>query len=959
MYNLYNYLFCLHYMFRHSLSQQNLSEETKRRNDQLNGSSFDNVKPTHQLHPHRPPRHSTGTQFEPQWNPSITPIDRSPDTRRSPLRQVDTSMRRQLLRRIWSKEFYQMDTRSGSWSPPLRRSQRRLNVEPSVVEKCTECSKLDMDYSTSDLITVDTSEANPMTAASELQTPSETITIKTSSSEQLTSKSDHGGDFKNMSQCTTPDLVSNIPIAAETFDNNHNSINAFSDARFIESNLTTDDPHSSSESDDRCDSSHPISSNGTAQFQPNSCSIQTDSHDTTNSFKEHVAVDNKQYQTISNVDQYIANLLIDSLNNVLVTTETQIECNSLQLEDNHLSSGQSDVNIISQLPDKSHCHELVGNQLNTHIRTAASQVFGRNQEEASKRIIYFPRYSSNNKDSLSLCSSMLTDDEQELGYCVTAARQAVIPVQSGSNYPSEEFVVSAVPRIVQRTESMEAQRASTSPYNCDSDTSLVDSLDDPNSPRPDDPKQTPVDQPYEKSQTFFVPIEEFSQQNTNEPINMTSVMPEKLREKMKNRLLEMDKRKTSLNSTKIKKLNKRTDKSIKKNGVLSETSDQSCLMKFAVKRPNKLKDKILQSEVGLLETYTIDRQGNMKFQPATKTKKVNQIRTQASTSSSSVSSRRQVVKKPVQFRRNEGLQLKSLQKKKKQFNNTYRRKEVQQLTLYQSDLMTPDTECGPRRMYQKTEIHDGKKRIEILEIVECIESSSNSNEEPFQEEDQITSFQTERKLRRSKIPVPVFKTSGKSSSKKTSQIFIKNQSKQEGGAGNTKVDQMIANLLIEALNHPEELSIGIVNSQTEFLRTLTPNTSNRTSKRLSEITSGANSRRLSSGPTKYHQVFDVIPEEKSSISVDSSTEEGVFKDQETSDSMRTIPATSSINNGLVDEASMVASGSGDSAESPTGHKARGKEGVDSESETAWMGFLKQHNDGNLEGTTRVKVLLFA
>lgn len=60
-----------------------------------------------------------------------------------------------LLRRIWSKELRQHDARSGSWSPPLRRAHRKLHISGTSFEstlipterECLECKKLDDEYS--------------------------------------------------------------------------------------------------------------------------------------------------------------------------------------------------------------------------------------------------------------------------------------------------------------------------------------------------------------------------------------------------------------------------------------------------------------------------------------------------------------------------------------------------------------------------------------------------------------------------------------------------------------------------------------------------------------------------------------------------------------------------------------------------------------------------------------------
>lgn len=931
------------------MSQQKLSEET---NNRQNGPALGYVKPNIEVNrSQRPPRHSTGTQFETNWG---TSIDRSSESLRSPIRQNDTSMRRQLLRRIWSKEFRQLENRSGSWSPPLRKTPRRLNVD-QVVEKCIECSKLDLDYSASDSKTkcVETSTVyvTSATTISECISIQETSTTKTDSSEQCIAKADLSNDDETK---YLPNNAHNV-VASDYYNDNHHSINT---SNIDRSNLTTNEPLSTSDTCDRYDSA-PMSSRQTADSQITSNSTRSNSQESSNILENlQNKIDTEQYHELSNVDQYIANLLIDSLNNVLTTTESNVECYAARRDDNNFSSGQSDVKMIPKHLEKTKSNDLIEKE--NQFLESSPDIDNNNQSGSLNRIIYFPRYVSQSKDNASITSSVLTDNEIDNSYLVT--EPSTIPVQSGSNYPSAEFVVSAVSRLVHRTESMEAQRASTSPYNCDSDTSLVDSLDDPSSPRPDDFKQIPVDPQYEKSQSFFVPIMDLNEQKNIEPINMNSAMPDKLREKMKKRLLDMEMRKKSLEKRiMIKKTDKRTHKATKN---ASPIPDTSCIINSKNSRPNKIKSKFLQSEVGQLETYTIDKKGNMKFNTTNKANRVNKIRSQPSTSSSSIHSNRNVVKKPVQSRRNV-LSIINTPTKKPFVIKNPRRKEVQQLTLYQSDLMTPDTECGPRRMYQKTEIRDGTKRIEILEIVECIDSSGSSNDGPIQD-DQIQIYESGNKFRQSKIPVPVFRSGSKNSGKDCSRvrssgkIFVTNLNKTDG-EGNTKVDQMIANLLIEALCHPEHQSIEFVKSTSDIFRTLTPNSSTGTNKpsingfKISEGTSGSSNRRLTSGAIKYQQMFDVIPEEKSSVSVDSSTDDGFFKDNGANETT----SKTSIENGLCNEPASIAKSSNSSG-SPTSRTSRGKEGVESESEEAWMGFLKQHNDNNYpEGTSRVGVLVCA
>lgn len=213
------------------------------------------------------------------------------------------------------------------------------------------------------------------------------------------------------------------------------------------------------------------------------------------------------------------------------------------------------------------------------------------------------------------------------------------------------------------------------------------------------------------------------------------------------------------------------------------------------------------------------------------------------------------------------------------------------MTLYHqshSDIVTPDADCGPRRMYQKTEIRDGDKRIEILEIVECLNSSPEGTEASSSA--MSSSFTPSLPLKYSKlsrIPVPVasLSASSRSRTKDTSphkpgrgtssreamhsagaSQFVKNL--QQMG-NNSKVDQIIADLLIEALNHSSEFGI-------EFVKTPIENNAggDSASKRTKVSRRNVNSSgKRSAASGKYQRVFDAIPEEKSGLSVDSSNED--------------------------------------------------------------------------------------
>lgn len=738
------------------------------------------------------------------------------------------------------------------------------------------------------------------------------------------------------------------------------------------------------------------------------------------------------------VDHYISKLLIDSLNNVIRISSTARAFRTTdQRTVNNAESDKADgfneskdnsgtacdlndnetISVMSidecQLPSTGgdqpiDDHRTLEGKYSETSTMALGAAEANSDPANEERRIYFPRYSAESKENMSVFSTAFSEendffDSPECG--------EMIPVQTGSSYPSAEYHRPVIiPRLVHRTESMEAQPASTSPREnrpdngADSDDSLVDSLDDPSSPREEllddtadapkpadseplpDNSSEPVQ--YEKSQTFFIPIVD-DNETIDERIDVSSAMPDKLRERLMRRLQMLETKKQQVNTKKQKKLDKlikrnrsceaattfprkittttTTSTTSKSTSAQTEgTSNKSVASQFKGK-----KNKFLRTEIGLLESYTIDARGNLQFKPQTKETNNNMVVSGTTTTSSSTSVKRSTAantstKKSQQpsSRKGDIITIKRSQTKKSTVNSTQRRKEVikdvQQMTLYQSDMITPDTDCGPRRVYQKTEIHDGEKRIEILEIVECIDSCSSS---PEDNSDMMSSYgkRSAAIMQKSRIPVPVYRmvapksVKGGSRDNSPGRIFVKNIQQLSGvgvgGANNTKVDQMIADLLIEALNHPRELGIEFVKSPKDFSRSSkssgTPGTGSGGSKRSpmsrrSNAGSSSASRRSGSG-TKYQQVFEVIPEEKGSISVDSSNEEGG----------RTKASTTSTTKSGSENASEATNPS----RQQTSHMARGKEAVENDISTesdAWIGFFRQHDD--TEGTT---ILLFA
>lgn len=986
-------------------------------------------------------------------------------------------MRRQLLRRIWSKEFRQQDTRSGSWSPPLRRSQRRLHVEPP--DKCQECTKLEQQYDSrtvspqkrvrlnSSTSSMDDATLLPTSPCHLTEKSISTTTISSSTTNRVTSSSDRPVLTTSGGTSGPPEISSSlsehevIPKNVFVYINSRDTSSAddtgADDAPSVlmvpnrAELFRTDDIQDNVNENENVSSIITDLSNGYTSCVVESINnSKTDENDNeqvigTDDILNTLTTDEKNGNTDEQlttpvvgdkeVDQYISKMLIDSLNNVIrISSTARAFRNSDQravniAESDNVASCHSntecDLNenetVSGMLIDRCQLQLTGGNlPIDDHqtlegkyseTSTMALGAAEANSDPANEeRRIYFPRYSAESKDNMSVFSTAYSEendffDSPECG--------EMIPVQTGSSYPSVEFHRPVIiPRLVHRTESMEAQPASTSPRenrndnDADSDGSLVDSLDDPSSPReelldvtadpptsedtepPPDNSSEPVQ--YEKSQTFFIPIVD-DNEAIAERIDVATAMPDKLRERLMKRLQMLETKKQQVNTKKQKKL----DKLIKRNrscidgetttfprkittttttsttSKSTQAQTEGTSSKSVAAHFKEKKNKFLRTEIGLLESYTIDARGNLQFKPQTKetNNNNNMVSSGTTTTSSSTSVRRSTaattsMKKSQQpsSRKGDIITIKRSQTKKSTVNSTQRRKEVikdvQQMTLYQSDMITPDTDCGPRRVYQKTEIHDGEKRIEILEIVECIDSCNSS---PEDSSDMLSSYRTQSAImQKSRIPVPVYRMTASKSVKSGSRdnspgrIFVKNIQQLSGsgvgGANNTKVDQMIADLLIEALNHPRELGIEFVKSPKDFSRNSkssgAPGSGGGSKRspmsRRSNAGSNGASRRSGSG-TKYQQVFEVIPEERGSISVDSSNEEGGRTKASTT--ATTISGSEDVNETT------------NPSRKPAGRTSRGKEAVENHISTesdAWIGFFRQHDD--TEGTT---ILLFA
>uniref|UniRef100_A0AAG5CPX8 Uncharacterized protein n=1 Tax=Anopheles atroparvus TaxID=41427 RepID=A0AAG5CPX8_ANOAO len=462
---------------------------------------------------------------------------------------------------------------------------------------------------------------------------------------------------------------------------------------------------------------------------------------------------------------------------------------------------------------------------------------------------------------------------------------------------------------------------------------------------------------HEKGEAFFVPIHAETTGETlrlHERVVVADTMPLKIKERLNNRRRLMNWKKEQENLKKQRKMMRTIeqrrfygepaiqvistiDKAISRKEYIPPAVKKAVFgggsaragaigtaalpltaaTPFRAMKPKKRAGAgaALRTELGMLESYKIDGKGNMQIQtPAT-----------GATAASAGAARKGATKSPWTERRGQakaketpattgsgsmgglttasttvGSVGRSSGTRTASRGQDVRRKQVlkdvQQMTLYPQADLTPDIEGGPRRMYQKTEIQEGDKHIEILEIVECADSAPRMRHggRPARVHSGSRSRHSgggsHSKNHRSRIPVPIYRFG----------LYRRSGSSREGsplssgGAVSAKVDRMIADLLLEALvSNPDDVGVKFVKTP-EALREAGNKSTKKSSSTAgsskkghgassqnsnnggssSSSSSNANlltPRRTASG--KYTQKFEVIPEERSSVSIESSTEE--------------------------------------------------------------------------------------
>ncbi|XP_068619661.1 uncharacterized protein [Battus philenor] len=353
-----------------------------------------------------------------------------------------------------------------------------------------------------------------------------------------------------------------------------------------------------------------------------------------------------------------------------------------------------------------------------------------------------------------------------------------------ANYYDSTCEDAIVPRFsaFPHTESMEVNTSSSDDAEAIGSgcTSLVDSLDDPNSPRsvmlrratggsrrselvrsaidvldllPEDAYKPESAAVKDKGESFFVTIKDDRCECDREKkdIVVAEHMPDTIKQRLYRRHKKRELRMECARRVRVKQLRREVEQ--QRRGHLRssrEETERECeLLLDALLR--EIISKIAQDEIK-----------HMRI----KQKSVVMV----SAKSESLSKKNK--KKDAEINNN----IKKISKAgHKDTDKNYHKEKFQirgKLSLQTCPPLATE-ESNPKRIYQKSEIHDGKKCIEILEILEYI-SSSASSPETGNSDDSQSAVQ-----KKSRIPVPVPERAG---SQKTGKSGSCPQQQRRGGA---------------------------------------------------------------------------------------------------------------------------------------------------------------------------------
>lgn len=473
--------------------------------------------------------------------------------------------------------------------------------------------------------------------------------------------------------------------------------------------------------------------------------------------------------------------------------------------------GTTNVNVISNVQLSKTTLDIIYNQVLKDVQNAAPDVININTLTVTpepKRIDVqqVPSFYLKTREE----TTSNPKHDQMMKYMLSN-------VGTGSCYTKPpEIPQITVPRYsaYPRTTSMEVNTSSADSTDRESDTiSLVDSLEDPSSPhtdlsqgnRHDDkpvrgsissllPDNSDIKKQKNTSEAFFIPIEtdaELLEKAVSEHL------PEKVRERLSRRQMELKNKATSPRSD--SNYVSSSENSHRLHIVMGDSSGND-----GGNVKHKRRSKPLLPSIQTTRKIRIDSRDDSDFLRSRRSTTRKQTISSSSSSKSKSQSRTKTKLSPLYTTKNE----------------------------YHYDTV-------PSRIYHKTEVNNANKRIEILEIMECIDVTP----------DRYTPLSKGK----SRIPVLVHPKLPKINHQKPTFLEF-----QEVRIEDPKIDQLIANILIDTLNKADDSDrCGQVQKEEKSARI-------GDERKPSKYCNG----------NKYQQKFEVIPEEFLQTSTESNNNEG-------------------------------------------------------------------------------------
>lgn len=414
--------------------------------------------------------------------------------------------------------------------------------------------------------------------------------------------------------------------------------------------------------------------------------------------------------------------------------------------------------------------------------------------------------------------------------------------------------------------------------------SLVDSLDDPNSPRSMLQKRSynkrselvrsAIDvldllpegaflnesQPKEKSEAFFIRIKDNDCDCEKENIIVAEHMPEKIKERLYRRHKKRELRMECAKRKKIKQYKLEIDKQRNHESIISKKEIEKDCVAVLNSLINEVIAKIAQEEYKYMRIKQKSNNNNF-INKKLGTPLKNETSQKRSTwkkdgdSLSSIGS-----SKKTKYR---NLNLRNIDNNKNDYSlhdhikRTKERHQVYGKLSLQTHPPIISDEKQPKRIYQKSEIHDGNKCIEILEILEYVSSSQSSPETTNSDENLNSNYSKNRK---SRIPIPIYERVSTLSNKKIQRAY--------------KSSPILNYEETYKSNCPTNICSDILDNDINLNEAITKDKYNNvTSQMHPRRASVPHETRSRSNSLRFKQVFDIIPEEKSSLSVESPSED--------------------------------------------------------------------------------------